>query len=291
MRTSGGRPRRPPCCVVDAAAIIRFTEYMSEEASDLPGPPGSSGWIRARALGRVLLDFVLPPQCLACRARTADHPGLCARCWSKVEFIDRPCCARTGRPFAYDAGDGAVSAAALAEPPPWERARAAAAFGDVVRDLVHALKYRDRMDAGQLMGRLMTGAGATIVQQADMLVPVPLYRGRLWRRRFNQAAVLTRVIGERSGTAVRLEALARTRATRAQVGLNMKDRRRNVRGAFAVADGFRDEVAGRRVVLVDDVITTGATAGACTTALLDAGAASVDVLAFALVTGPAQTGA
>ena len=264
---------------------------MSEEATDIRRAPGFGGWGRARGLGRVLVDFVLPPQCLACRTRTADHPGLCAGCWSKMEFIGEPCCERTGRPFAYDAGAGAVSAAALADPPPWERARAVAAFGDVARDLVHALKYRDRMDAGRLMGRLMSGAGAALIRQTDMVVPVPLYRSRLWRRRFNQSAVLARVIGECTGVEVRLEALARIRATRAQVGLDMKDRRRNVRGAFAVADGVRDEIAGRRVVLVDDVITTGATAGACATALFDAGAASVDVLAFALVTGPAQAGA
>lgn len=237
---------------------------------------------------RHIVDFVLPPQCLGCRKRISEHPGLCAECWSQIEFISSPCCDRTGHPFAYDPGPGIVSATALAKPPAWTRARAATVFGEVARELIHALKYRDRLDAARLMGRMMTTAGTALLAEADVIVPVPLYRRRLWQRRFNQSALLGSAISGASGVPVIADGLVRTRATRAQVGLSNRDRRRNVRGAFVVAPGSQQRLAGARVVLIDDVITTGATVGACTQALLDAGAADVDVLAFALVTGPAR---
>ena len=129
----------------------------------------------------------------------------------------------------------------------------------------------------------MDRCGAALLAVADALVAVPLYRGRLWRRRFNQSALLADAIGARTGTAVCCRALARIRPTRAQVGLRGDERRRNVRGAFAVPADALAAVAGAKLVLVDDVITTGATANACAQALLRAGAERVDVLAFALV--------
>ncbi len=205
-----------------------------------------------------------------------------------MEFIQRPLCERTGQPFAYDPGPGIVSAGALAKPPAWHRARAATVFGTASRTLIHALKYRDRHDAAALMARLMRHAGAELLTDADLIVPVPLYRTRLWQRRFNQAALLGAGISKMSGVAMAAQVLKRVRATRSQVGLSNMDRRRTVRGAFVVAGETEAALAGARVVLIDDVITTGATAGACVTALLDGGAARVDVLAFALVCGPAR---
>ena len=234
------------------------------------------------------LDFVLPPQCLNCRARIWEHPGLCAACWAEMDFIQRPLCERTGQPFAYDPGPGIVSAAALAKPPVWDRARAATVFGPVSRTLIHALKYRDRHDAAALMAALMRNAGAGLLQGADLIVPVPLYRMRLWQRRFNQAALLGAEVSRLSGVPMAAQVLHRARSTRSQVGLSNKDRRRNVRGAFVIGDRAEASLEGARVVLVDDVITTGATAGACVSALLDGGASRVDVLAFALVCGPAR---
>ena len=240
--------------------------------------------------GSTLLELVLPPQCLGCRARTASHPGLCQACWSQIDFIEPPHCPQTGQPFAYDPGPGTVSAAALARPPAWHSARAAVCFGPVSRRLVHALKYQDRLEVAGLVGRLMTRAGREMLGEADLIVPVPLYRGRLWTRRYNQSALLASEISQATGVPAIMDALRRTRPTRAQVGLNIRERRRNVRNAFALDGGRELLVMGKRVVLVDDVITTGATAEACARALLDAGAAQVDVLAFALVVNPLKVG-
>ncbi|QFR33160.1 ComF family protein [Ancylobacter sp. TS-1] len=240
----------------------------------------------ARGLARGAVDFALPPLCMACRAAVEEPGCLCARCWSRVGFIERPFCDRLGTPLPHEMGEGdevPVSAAALADPPAYARARAVALFGDVARDLIHALKYADRLDIAAPMARMMARAGADILTDAQALVPVPLHGFRLWRRRFNQSAALAQAIGRTAGVPVRPGWLARRRATLPQVGLDRAGRARNVAGAFAVPEGARAELAGRRVVLVDDVLTTGATIDACAKALARAGAARVDVLVFARV--------
>lgn len=238
--------------------------------------------------GRWSLDWLLPPQCLACRGEVAAASGLCVACWSKLSFIEAPFCERLATPFPYDQGDGAVSAAALADPPLWDRARAALIFDETARGLTHALKYRDRHEAGLLMARLMLRAGADILRNADAVIPVPLYRWRLWRRRYNQSALLARHICRDTGKLFCPELLQRRRPTRSQTGLDHDERRRNVKNAFIVPEQNRARVVGRSVVLVDDVRTTGATLEACARALKAAGAAHVDVLTFALVPKPKQ---
>ena len=255
--------------------------------------PGKSLHFRLAArAARMVADFLLPPQCLACRAQVMETASLCARCWGGLSFLTEPCCDRNGIPFAFDPGDGILSAAALAHPPIWDRARAAVRFDDHSRRLVHDLKYRDRHEVAALMGRLMAVAGQALLAESALVVPVPLFRWRLWRRRYNQAALLARRLCRphlaRSDLAFRPDLLQRTRRTAAQVGLGARERRANVRGAFAVPDALRDDIAGRTVLLVDDVITSGATANACAMALKAAGAARVNVLAFALVHDPAQ---
>lgn len=233
-----------------------------------------------------LANIVFPPSCPVCRELTASHGGICQACWPRLSFIEKPLCPRLGTPFAYDPGPGIVSAAALAKPPVWARARGAVQFDDTARTLVHALKYRDQMGTAALMARLMARAGAALLTDADVLVPVPLNRLRLWQRRFNQSALLARHLEAASGVASRPDLLARTRPTRAQVGLDLAGRRQNVRGAFQVPDELALEITGRTCLLVDDVMTTGATAEACTKALLRAGAGRVDVIVFALVLNP-----
>ncbi len=241
----------------------------------------------ARA-GRWSLDWLIPPQCLTCHGEVGEASGLCVACWTKLSFIEAPFCDRLATPLPYDQGEGVVSAAALADPPEWERARAAVIFDEAARVLVHALKYRDRHEAGLVMARLMQRAGADILERADAVVAVPLYRWRLWRRRYNQSALLAQHICRASGKPFCPGFLRRLRRTRSQTGLDHEERRRNVRNAFTVPEECLSRIAGKSIVLVDDVRTTGATLEACARALKAAGAAHVDVLTFALVPKPKQ---
>jgi ComF family protein len=241
-----------------------------------------------RALLRTALDLALPPLCAACR-EPVDGAGLCPSCWSKLSFITRPYCERLGIPFAYDPGPGILSMEAIADPPAYNRARAAVRFDEISRALVHALKYGDRLDLAPIMGRWIGQAGGDVLAGADALVPVPLHWRRLWSRRFNQSAALAKIISAESGVEVTFAALKRVKATAQQVGLSRSQRAANVQGAFKVPNDGKAAVAGRRLVLVDDVLTSGATVEGCARALLRAGAANVDVLVFARVADPVRT--
>jgi len=172
---------------------------------------------------------------------------------------------------------------AIAAPPAYTRARAAVRYDEVARTLVHALKYQDRTDLAPPMGRWMARAGQELLGEADMLVPVPLHWRRGWSRRYNQSGALARVIEGESRVNLRGDVLRRIRATEQQVGLSRPQRASNVQGAFKVADESQSEVQGRRVIVIDDVLTSGATVDACARALLRAKAAQVDVLVFARV--------
>ncbi len=235
-----------------------------------------------RKVAAACADFVLPPLCVACHVPLASHDALCPACWSKVDFIRPPLCDRLGLPMPFDTGGVMISAIAAADPPDYDRARAVARYDGIMRALIHDLKFRDRHDSRRLLGRWLAEAGAELLAGADILVPVPLTRMRLIARRFNQAAILANEVTRRTGLLSFPLALQRTRRTPPQVGLTRAQRRQNVAGAFAVAQSACIE--GASVVLIDDVITTGATAGACARVLKRAGAARVDVLALALVT-------
>jgi ComF family protein len=239
-----------------------------------------------RAMWRLALDIALPTLCISCR-EPVHGEGVCAACWSKLSFIAKPCCPRLGIPFVYDPGPELLSMEAIANPPAYDRARAAVRYDDVARTLVHALKYQDRTDLAPTMGRWMARAGEELLADADMLIPVPLHWRRGFGRRYNQSALLARAITRQSGVALKGELLCRMRATEQQVGLSRTQRASNVQGAFQVSVDLQGDVAGRRVVLVDDVLTSGATVDACARALLRAKAAHVDVLVFArVVDGP-----
>ena len=238
---------------------------------------------RARAGSRTLVDFLLPPQCAACGDRIEVHGHVCGACWRALSFIAPPYCQRLGIPFALDPGFPAISARATSDPPAYDRARAAVLFDDTSRALIHALKYRDRHDLARMMGRLMARAGAELLADAAIVAPVPLHRGRLWSRRFNQAALLARIVAEESGRTFVPDALVRTRPTARQVGLTADQRRRNVAGAFAVRADWAARLSGRRIVLIDDVLTTGATIEGCARTLRRAGAENIDALLFARV--------
>ena len=228
------------------------------------------------------VDVALPQLCPACREPVGDA-GLCAPCWSRLSFIAPPYCERLGIPFSFDGGAGLLSMEAIADPPAYGRARAAVRYDDVARTLVQAFKYGDRLDLAPMMGRWMANAGQRLLAEADALVPVPLHWRRQWARRFNQSALLAEVISKASKVPVAYAALKRVKATPQQVGLSQAARAANVQGAFRVPVDGKPEVVGRRLVLVDDVLTSGATVDTCARALLRAGAANVDVLVFARV--------
>ena len=242
-----------------------------------------------RAALRAGLDIVLPPLCPSCRAPLGGGAGMCAECWAKLSLIEPPYCARLGIPFVYDPGPGLLSMEAIANPPAYDRARAAVRYDDVARKLVHAFKYSDRLDLAPMMGQWMARACRELLADAGALIPVPLHWRRLWGRRFNQSATLAGAISSLAGVPVLHDALKRVRATPQQVGLSKNERADNVQGAFRVPPEKKADVAGRRLVLIDDVLTSGATVDTCARALLRAGAAHVDVLVFARVVAAVRT--
>ena len=240
------------------------------------------GKLFAGVTGRVR-DVLFPATCLGCHEITGQQGTLCPKCWGRVRFIERPYCEVLGTPFSLDHGIGAVSGDALANPPHFRRLRSVAAYGDVARTLVQALKYQDRTDLAPWMAIWMARAGGDLLRDAAVIVPVPLHPMRYLSRRFNQSAELARWLSKRSGVTFDPEILLRTKKTRQQVGLGANERQDNVRGAFAVSDGQKIKIAGKSILLVDDVYTTGATVNAAAKVLKKAGAAQVDVLTFARV--------
>lgn len=246
--------------------------------------PGSS---RRPSLGSLLgplADLLLPPVCIVCRSRIGGHGLICGACFAKIDFITEPLCDRLGVPLPYDAGEGRqLSAAAIAKPPVYDRARAVARYSSTMREMIQSFKYHDRHEGVPLFGRWLANAGRDLLADADLIVPVPLYAWRLWSRRFNQSAMLAHAVGRIAGVPVDCSTLRRVRRTISQVGLSPDQRRRNVAGAFRVARERRSKIKDKNVVIVDDVITTGATAEACARALRRAGAARVDILALARV--------
>lgn len=240
-------------------------------------------------MARQMADFFWPPQCLACRGEVSEPRSLCPDCWGAVLFLEPPLCPRCGYPFEFDAGE-ALCAACLADPPPFDHARAVMAYGAVPKTLIGALKYGDRQEGAPAFARWLRRAGAGLIEQSDLILPVPLHRRKLFQRRFNQAALLALGLSRLTGKPVILDALTRTRATESQAGLGRRGRLDNVKGAFTVPEARRARLAGRRVLLVDDVFTTGATAGACARALSRAGAVEISVLTLARVVQPRLAG-
>jgi len=239
---------------------------------------------RRTVLARRLADWLVPPACVVCQTPLDTTQALCAPCWRQIAFICQPLCDRTGVPLPYDPGGLAVSAGALSDPPDYDRARAVAVYDGLMRRLILSFKYHDRLEPRQLFGRLMAGAGRDLLSSADVIVPVPMHPRRLVARRFNQSAILAKELSRLTRLPVRYGLLKRPKLKRRQVELSGEQRRRNPRGAFKVPTAARRRLDGQHVLLVDDVITTGATVNACARALKSAGAAGVDVLVIGLVT-------
>lgn len=253
-----------------------ITDPLAEEGMRRSPPSLRRAWRR-------LVDLVLPPRCLLCAVEIEEPSSLCPACWAKLRFISKPFCDKTATPFTLDPGPGVYAAAAYQHPPQWQRARAAVLYDDAAASLVHAFKYSDRHEVAPFLARAMAQAGRDILAEADLLLPVPLHRARLWKRRFNQSALLADHIAKMSGVPVRKDLLVRRKDTPPQVGLSREARARNVAGAFVLDKKHRAALAGKKIVLIDDVLTTGATLNAASRVLLTAGVQAVDILVFARV--------
>jgi ComF family protein len=234
---------------------------------------------RLRRLGRAVVDGVLPPRCLACGATVDEIDALCGQCWAAINFFAPPWCSNCGLPFPHPMGEGAVCGDCARQQPSWDRARAVLRYDRHSRRLVLMLKHGDQTHLARAFGRWMQRVGGEVLADADYAMPVPLHWTRLFRRRFNQAGLLAQAIRAAGGPPVAADWLVRRRRTPSQGTLGPLARARNVRGAFALRRGC--SVAGKRVVLIDDVLTTGATAEECARVLRRAGAAYVGVLVLA----------
>lgn len=243
-----------------------------------PSTPGS----RMKSIAGSLLDLILPPMTLDGGARSLTG-GLSADTWSRITFIDDPACMGCGTPFEYDLGEGVRCADCMAKPRAFSRGRAACLYDDASRGVSLQLKHADRTDLAPMLARWISRSARDLLEDADAIAPVPLHRGRLLGRRYNQAAEIARPLSRLTGVPCLPDALVRVRATETQGGKSGSGRRRNVAAAFAVPAGRAAQVAGKRILLIDDVMTTGATLEGCARALLAAGATCVDVAVVARV--------
>jgi ComF family protein len=239
------------------------------------------------AIGRRALDFILPPVCLRCRTLVSDPQSLCGSCWSELKFLAEPLCACCGLPFPHALGEGVKCVACMQSPPVFDKARAALAYDDISRDLILPLKHADRLEAASLFGRWMANVAKDLISDADTLMPVPLHWRRLAKRRYNQAAVLAHAIAKHTNLSVDAASLQRPKPSVSQGEMpSARARLKNVARAFTVSNAQKHGVQGRRILLVDDVLTTGATLNACAKALKRAGAGSVSVVTLARVVRP-----
>jgi ComF family protein len=239
-----------------------------------------------RRAARRAADLIYPPLCLRCQAPVAEHGALCGPCWQAVTYITPPWCEVCALPFEFHVAPGALCGACAASPPAFAKARSVCLYDDASRGLVLAFKHGGRLEGVTAMARWMARAADGLLGEDSLLIPVPLYRWRLWRRGFNQSAVLAGAVARLTETEANPLTLQRVRATPSQAGLSRAGRIRNVAGAFRIRPGHEEAVKDRPVIIIDDVLTTGATVEACTRTVLKAGARSASVLTFARAMPP-----
>nr|WP_277667476.1 ComF family protein [Novosphingobium lindaniclasticum] len=230
----------------------------------------------------LLIDLLFPPRCPLCGAGISAHGGLCSACWGELAIPGDPCCTACSRPFAADVPTGSLCAPCMGDPPRHDGIAAATLYNDASRRLVLALKHGNRIAHAGLMGRLIS-TKLPFVDETWLIVPVPLHRWRIWRRGYNQAAELAREISRATGGTLVVDMLDRRKATRSLGGLGKVARRRVLSGAIAVRPARRTMLKGARVVLVDDVLTSGATSEVCVSALKRSGTERVVIGCFARV--------
>jgi ComF family protein len=246
-----------------------------------------SGGLLARRAIHAALDLLFPPLCMSCRVRLLEPHALCASCWSAISFIEEPLCTSCGMPFDIDPGSETLCGPCQAKPRDFARARSLLRYDDASKPLILTFKHGDRLDQAPAFARWIERTGRSLLNETDLIVPVPLHRWRLWRRRYNQAAILAERLARLCARPHDPMALERKRPTPSQGKMaSAKARRRNVLGAFRVPPAKTASVKGRAVLLIDDVFTTGATLDACARALKRAGAARVDALTMARVVRP-----
>lgn len=228
-------------------------------------------------------ELLVPSTCLTCDRFVDVQGGCCPQCWGQLRFVTKPLCPVMGSPFSIDMGDNFLSAEAIASPPPFDKLRTVLLYDDLARKLVSSIKYSDRADLLRWVANWMNVAGSEVIDEVDVIVPVPLHLSRLRKRRFNQAGELAHCLAKLNGKDFMPEVLVRKKSTRQQVGLSESERARNVSGAFIVPQEMKIHLKGKRVLLIDDVYTTGATAKAATRALKRGGVSHINVLVFAKV--------
>lgn len=231
----------------------------------------------------VLLDAVFPASCINCSEPTNTPGSLCSNCWPDMTFLSNPCCYTCGYPFEFENGQGSQCGVCLQSPPVYSQARSVLKYDKHSRGMILGFKHADKTDRCPAFARWMFRAAPDLIMNTDIICPVPLHPFRLIRRRFNQSALMATELAKLSNQNVKPDLLTRTRHTQPQGTLSATRRHKNVRGAFQVAPKYISSIKNARILIVDDVFTTGATVNACSRSLLSAGAARVDVLTFCRV--------
>ena len=229
------------------------------------------------------LDVVFPPVCLNCLTPTETTNKICPTCWNNIDFIVSPYCEIKGTPFPFHIEQGTISASALKQTPHFDKARSVALYEGTMRELIHKLKYKDRHELTNLFVNWMQQAGKDILKKTDLIIPIPLYRSRIWHRRFNQSALLAKRLSKQTNIPYDCTLLIRGKKTKSQVGLTANERYQNLKNAFTIDNTKKEILRNKTILLIDDVITTGATINTASKLLKSTDVDKVYVLSLALV--------
>ncbi|KKB96192.1 DNA utilization protein GntX [Candidatus Arcanobacter lacustris] len=230
---------------------------------------------------RKILDLIFPPKCLICGSLIASMPGLCSNCWANINFISKPACAKCNLPFEYDFGEDVICGACTASKPLYHKAKSVFIYDDFSKPLLHGLKYQDKTHLAPYLASLMRIAAGDLLSYSDIIIPVPLHKKKLLSRLYNQSALLSLYLHKSTKIPFEPNLLIKHKNTKTQTGLTKKQRLSNIKGSFMINEKFIYQVKDKNIMLVDDVITTGATINACTRLLLKYGANKVNILTLA----------